>query len=105
MNIENVGIELELSFLLVVMTLGMVIFGRFEADRPIWKGLLKSAIIILGTVGLYEAVGHWSLLLPSAALIAGGTVHTVWCRRNDIHPIYATPRRRYYELRGWQWPE
>lgn len=99
------GIELELYFLLAVMTFGMVIFGRFEADRPIWKGLLKWAIIILGTVGLHRAVGHWALLLPTAMLAAGCTVHIVWCRKNGIHPINATPRRKYYELRGWDWPE
>ena len=99
------GIELELSFLLIFMTLGMVIFGRFEVERPIWRGLLKWAILIGGTVGLYQLVGHWSLLFPTAGLLAGSTVHVIWCRRNDIHPLYATPRRRYYDLRGWEWPE
>ena len=35
----------------------------------------------------------------------GSIVHTVWCKKHSIHPIYATPRRKYYELRGWVWPE
>ena len=99
------GIELELYFLLTGLTLGMVIFGRFEVERPAWRGILKWAILILGTVGLYEVVGHWSLLFPTAGLVVGGTVHTVWCRKHGIHPIYASPRRKYYELRGWVWPE
>ena len=62
------GIELELSYLLLLLTVGMVSFGRFEADRAIWRGLLKWAILIGGTVGLYTAVGHWSLLFPTAGL-------------------------------------
>ncbi len=99
------GIELELSVLLFMLTIGMVVFGRFEVERPAWRGLLKWAIIILGTVGLYQLVGHWSLLLPAAGFVVGGTVHTVWCRKHSIHPINASPRRRYYELRGWTWPE
>ena len=86
------GIELELYFLLSVLTLGMVIFGRFEVESPAWRGILKWAIIILGTVGLYEVVGHWSLPFPTAACVVGGTVHTVWCRKHGIHPLYASPR-------------
>ncbi len=99
------GIELELLFLLITLTVGMVTFGRFEAERPIWRGLLKWAIFIAGTLGLYQLVGHWSLLFPAAGLVAGSTVHIIWCRRHDIHPLYATPRRRYYDLRGWEWPD
>ena len=99
------GIELELSYLLLLLTVGMVSFGRFEVERPIWRGLLKWTIVIGGTVGLYTAVGHWSLLFPTAGLLVGSTVHIIWCRRHDIHPLYASPRRRYYELRGWTWPE
>ena len=99
------GIELELYFLLTALTLGMVTFGRFEVERPAWRGILKWAILILGTVGLYEVVGHWSLLFPTALGVVGGTVHTVWCRKHGIHPLYASPRRKYYELRGWAWPE
>jgi hypothetical protein len=99
------GIELELSALLFMLTVGMVVFGRFEVERLAWRGLLKWAIIILGTVGLYQLVGHWSLLFPATGFVAGGIVHTVWCRKHSIHPIHASPRRRYYELRGWAWPE
>ena len=99
------GIELRSSVLLFRMTVGMGVFGRVEVGRPAWKGLLKWAIFIFGTVGLYQLVGHWSLLFPAAGFVVGGIVHTVWCRKHSIHPIYASPRRRYYELRGWAWPE
>lgn len=99
------GIELELYFLLATLTLGMVIFGRFEIETPAWRRVLKWAIIVLGTVGLYEVVGHWSLLFPTAGLVIGSTVHIVWCRKHGIHLINASPHRKYYELRGWEWRE
>ena len=99
------GIELELYFLLTFLTLGMVISRRFEVETPAWRGILKWTILILGTVGLYQVVGHWSLLFPAAGLVIGSTVHVVWCRKHDIHPLSASPRRKYYELRGWAWPE
>ena len=28
-----------------------------------------------------------------------------WGRKHSIHPVNATPRRKYYQLRGWDWPE
>jgi len=98
------GIELELAVLLIITNVGMIVFGRFEVERPIWRGLLKWALIIGATLGLTQAIGHWALLLPAAALLAGAAVHLTWCRRHGIHPLHATPRRRYYELRGWDWP-
>ena len=98
------GIELELGVLLFTLGVGTTTFGRFEVERPIWRGLLKWTIICGGTVGLYQVVGHWSLLFPLFGVVLGGIVHTVWCRKHGIHPLHATPRRRYYELRGWAWP-
>ena len=98
------GIELELAFLLLISNVGMIVFGRFEVERPAWRGLLKWAIIVGGTLALSRVVGHWSLLFPTLALAVGTIVHVTWCRRNGIHPISANPRRRYYELRGWEWP-
>ena len=46
-----------------------------------------------------------AIALPVALGGAGLTFHFVWCQRNGIHPLRATPRRRYYQLRGWTWPE
>ena len=99
------GIELELYVLLAFLTLGSSVFAVFEVETPRWRKVLKWSIIVMGTVGLYYAVGHLAVLFPIAAVGIGAVVHYGWCRKNDIHPIYATPRRRYYELRHWEWPE
>ena len=99
------GIDLELVVLLVLQTLGTSLFARFEAETPATKRLIKWTILIGGTVGLYFVVGHWALLFPGTMMALGTTYHFIFCRREGIHPLYATPRKKYYELRGWKWQE
>ena len=98
------GIELELFVLLVFAVLGQSTFARFEIETPPGRKIVKWFTIIAVTLGLYKAVGHWALLAPVGIGAAGTTFHFIWCRRNGIDPIRATPARKYYELRGWQWP-
>ncbi len=45
------------------------------------------------------------VLVPAALGLLGLSVHFWWSSRNGIHPFRALPRRRYSELRGWQWPD
>ncbi len=99
------GVELEFYVLLALLTVGSSIFAVFEVETPRWRKVLKWLIISAGTVGLFYAVGHLAILVPVVAGGAGLIVHFAWCRKHGIHPIYATPRRKYYELRHWEWPE
>jgi hypothetical protein len=99
------GIELELGVLLAVAILGQSIFAVFEVETPAWRKVLKWTILSGATLALYIVVGHWALALPVAGALLGGSFHFWWCRRNAIHPLAATPRRRYYQLRGWPWPD
>jgi hypothetical protein len=101
----GVGIALELSVLLVVATLGTSFFAVFEVDTPGWRKALKWGVLSGTTLGLSAVVGHWALLLPLFGAIAGLGVHVWRCTRHGIDPVRATPRRRYYELRGWSPPE
>ena len=90
-----------LTDLLIVsaaMNVLMVLFGHFEAYRPTWRRLLKVAFLLGGTAGLSTLVGHWSLLLLGAMMVGGGSYHTWWCRKNDIHPLTAQPRERFERL-------
>lgn len=96
---------LELAVLLGLVVVGASGFAVFEVETPPWRKMLKWGFVIGATLLLARAVGHWSLLLPVGAGLAGTAFHIAWCRRNGIHPVYATPRRRYYELRGWAWKE
>ncbi len=99
------GIELELVVLLAFAVLGPGIFARFEIETPAWRKILKWSVIIAVTLGLYAAVGHWALLVPIGMGAVGTTFHFVWCKKHGIDPIHATPKRKYYELRGWEWTD
>jgi hypothetical protein len=102
---KQMGVELELYVLLAILILGTSVFDVFEVETAKWRKTLKWFIVCAGTVGLYSAVGHFALLFPCGMGALGISFHFWWCRKNGIHPIQATPRRRYYELRGWSWPE
>jgi hypothetical protein len=99
------GIELELLVLLMLAVLGQSTFAPFEVETPAWRKILKWFAVIGLTLALSTLIGHWSLLLPLSAGVTGLGFHLVWCRRNGIDPVRATPRRRYYELRGWAWSD
>jgi len=92
--------------LLICQTLGFAVFGKFESEAPWWRSPLKwSAIIgVVWTVNVYfgETVTFIFLgVLYAIAMI----IHIAWCRSHGIHPVNATPRKKYYELRGWTWRE
>lgn len=99
------GIELELGTLLLIAVIGQASFAVFEVETPAWRKILKWLVVIGLTLGLTRVVGHWALVLPIAGGAAGVIGHAIWCRRHGIDPIRGTPRRRYYELRGWAWHE
>lgn len=99
------SVAVELAVLLALQTLGTSIFARFEAETPAWRKLIKWSILIVGTLALNRWIGHWSLLFPLTIVALGTTVHFWYCRKHGIDPLQATPRRRYYELRGWKWSE
>jgi len=99
------GIKLELAVLLAFSVLGSGFFAAFEIETPAVRKVVKWCAMIALTLGLYAVVGHWALAVPVGLGALGTTFHIVWCRRNGIDPVRATPRRRYYELRGWEWHE
>ena len=99
------GIELELSVLLVIVVLGTSVLGIFEVESPRWRKLVKWLVFCGGTVGLYYAFGHLALVFPIGLGIAAMGYHMWSCRRRGIDPVRATPRRKYYGLRGWRWHE
>ena len=97
------GIALDLSVLLAVAILGTAFFAVFEVETPAWRKILKWGLVVGVTLGLTRFLGHWALIVPALGAAGGMTAHFVWCRRHGIDPIHATPRRKYYALRGWMW--
>ena len=97
----EMGIELELGVLLGLLLFGSEIFAPFEIETPAWKKILKWSFVIALTLILYRLIGHWAAVVPIGLGCLGLVVHFVWCSENGIHPIRATPRRYYYQLRDW----
>ena len=99
------GVELELGVLLAVAIVGQSTFAVFEVETPAWRKVLKWTLVSVLTLLIYARGGHWALLVPAVGGLLGAGFHLWWCRRQGIHPLRATPRRRYYQLRGWTWLE
>lgn len=99
------GIELELTELLFIQLIGNSFFSGFEGETPPLKKIMKWLILDAICIGFYFAFHHWALALPIVLLIPGMIIHFRWCKKNGIHPVKATPRKKYYELRGWKWLE
>ena len=99
------GIILELFVLLMLSVFGQSIFSAFSLGVPAWQKILKWLALIAITLGLYRFIGHWALVFPAVTGLGGMAAHFTWCRRKGIDPLRATPLRKYYELRGWAWPE
>ena len=98
------GVEFELGVLLVFAIIAQSTFARFEIETPPVRKIVKWLTMVALTLALYRFVRHWALLLPLGMGAAGTVFHFIWCRRNGIDPIRATPARKYYALRGWHWP-
>ena len=101
----NFGIELELAELLMVHLLASSFFAKFEVETPAFRKIIKWLMIYLITVGIYYFFHHWALLFPLLGMIPGTVYHFIWCKKNGINPLKATPKKKYYELRGWKWEE
>lgn len=93
-----------LAILLAIQILGPTFFMRFATEVPPISMLAKWVTIHGLTIGLYFAFGAWCLLVPVTILALGIGLHTVVCIKWGIHPLRATPRKTYYERRGWVWP-
>ncbi|MBU3965440.1 hypothetical protein KKG29_03005 [Patescibacteria group bacterium] len=99
------GIEIEFGTLFLLLLLGVSIFGKFEVEAPVWKTFFKWLFVAVVTIALYGRIGHWSLVIPIVLSIVGLVVHFWWCHKHHIHPFRATPRKTYYQLRGWRWED
>lgn len=95
-----------LLILFIIHVLGSSVFGRFEAETTWWRLVLKWFIAAAISYGILSVYGQTTAITFIALLSAAGvTFHFIWCSRNAIHPLKATPRKRYHALRGWKWQE
>jgi hypothetical protein len=96
----------ELLALFAFHTLGVAVFGKFESETAWWRLTLKWIALFGITYWLANSFGHGVALTAILLLmIAGLGFHFWWCAKHKIHPVQATPRKKYFELRGWEWKE
>jgi hypothetical protein len=105
MNILTLGIKWELITLLIIQTTSISAFAKFEIETPLLRSIIKWFIIDGIALTLYHFFDHWAMLFILLSLVPGTIYHFMWCKRYGINPLKATPRKRYYELRGWKWQE
>lgn len=98
-------VKLELIVMLLVQLIASNSFAHFEIGTPAIRKIIKWLVMDAVTIGLYYLVGHWALLVPFTMLSIGTTYHFIWCKKNGIDTLNATPKRKYYQLRKWKWDE
>ena len=96
----------ELGVVAAVLALGNIAFRHFEPQTPVWRRLLKAAIII----GLTAAISYF---FGRTGVIAAGVlaalpviyIHAIWLPRHGVNGWTGEPRAKYHALRGWPPPE
>jgi hypothetical protein len=99
----KMGLEPVLVEMLALQLIATSFFNHFEGETPALKKILKWVVLDGLTIGLYYWLQYWAMLFPLILLVPGMYVHFRWCRKHGIHPVKATPLKKYYELRGWEW--
>ena len=98
--------EKELLALFALHTVGFAVFGKFESHSPWWRSILKWTITLGAVWVISTNYGHSAALYTILAMtVLSVIVHFVWCYKHGIHPIAATPRKKYFAIRGWTWTE
>lgn len=92
--------------LFIFLSLGIAVFGKFQMDAPWWQLFIKWMAILGVSYLLFINFGETVTYVVFVILISiSFIIHFAWCRKNGIHPLKATPRKKYYQLRGWEWKE
>lgn len=97
--------ELELLILFALQTVGFAVFRKFEIETLWWRSILKWFLVMGITYTIYNYTGHWAIVFIVSISMMGLGIHFTWCKMNQIHPLNATPRKKYYALRKWHWKE
>ena len=104
-EVEKILYSKKLAELLLLQLFAFVLFGRFEVETPPARRIIKWLVIYSITAGIYCWQGHWATIVPLLATVPGSIYHFIWCKKNGKDPLKATPRKKYYQLRGWKWEE
>lgn len=84
-----------------LLTLGTILFGRFEEHKPRWRRILKVVLGAALLVGISITAGRaWALAAIVAIIAAVTVIHAWWLPRHGVNGWTGEPRERYYALLG-----
>ena len=96
---------LALTLMAVFLTLGNIVFWRFDPRQPWWRRLLKVVVALAVTALLSHYFGWTGVLMWFGALLVPLVyIHAIWLPRHGINGWTAEPREKYHQLRGWPPP-
>jgi hypothetical protein len=96
----------DVTLVAVLLAVGNVAFLRFDPNKPWWRRLLKSLLILAITTAISHYFGRTGVLVAiGIALLPLIYVHAIWLPRHGINGLTAEPRDKYYALRGWPPPD
>jgi len=97
-------LDLVLSAALLIA--GNILFRHFEPTMPLWRRVVKTAIILTIVAVISYYFGHTGVLIAwGAAFVPLIYVHAIWLPRHGVNGWTAEPREKYYALRGWRLPD
>ena len=103
MNIEN-NLWFDIAIIMAVFHVGNLFFGHFEAHKPAWKRLLKTALFLVFVIGMssfgLRAVA-WSIIALGGTILFG-YVHGYWLPKNGVNGWTGEPKEKYYQLIGYK---
>ena len=92
----------DVAVVAVFLVFGNVVFRHFEPRMPLWRRLLKIALVLAATAMISYFFGRRGVIIGSAmALIPVIYVHGFWLPRRGVNGWTGEPREKYYALRGW----
>jgi hypothetical protein len=96
---------LALTLMAAFLTIGNIVFWKFDPRQPLWRRLLKVAA--LAVTALVSRYFGWTGVLVWFALLLVPLmyIHGIWLPGHGINGWTAEPREKYHQLRGWPPPD
>lgn len=96
------SIWFDLFIFSVFLLFGQILFGHFEERTPVWRKLLKTAILLLVLTGITILFGRTAAFaVLGLSLIPLFVVHGILLPKKGINGWTGEPKALYYEFRGW----
>ncbi len=92
----------DVAVIMTIFHVGNLFFGHFEAHKPAWKRLLKTALFLAFALTMsalgYRALAYWIIGIAGSLMFA--IVHGYWLPKHGVNGWTGEPKETYYELIG-----